>query len=187
MAKKLGFLVDTERCIGCHTCEMACKNEYQSVPEVRWRKVYPIDETKYSLPERNHLSLACNHCEEPECLRVCPVKAYTKREDGIVIHDQGRCIGCKMCKMACPYEVPQYNERLHKIEKCNMCSQRLDKGERTACVIACPAEALSVIDLNESFVYGMQIQLPGFPDPSITNPTTRFIRPVIGMQVRRDQ
>lgn len=186
MAKKLGFLVDTERCIGCHSCEMACKNEFQSEPGVRWRKVYPINEQRYSLSERNHISLACNHCERPECLRVCPVKAYTKRQDGIVMHDQRRCIGCKMCIMACPYEVPQYNVRLHKVEKCNMCSERLDRGEKTACVSGCPAEALSVIDLNEAQPYGLQIDLPGMPSPEITNPTTRFIKPVIGLQVRRD-
>lgn len=187
MAKKMGFLVDAERCIGCHTCEMACKNEYQSEPGLRWRKVYPINESKYSLPERNHISLACNHCEAPECLRVCPVKAYSKREDGIVIHDQGRCIGCKMCMMACPYEVPQYNGRLKKVEKCNMCVERLDKGQKTACTAACPVEAISVIDLNEYTKYGLQIDLPGLPDSEITKPTTRYIKPKIGMQVRRDQ
>lgn len=183
----MGFRVDIERCFGCHACEMACKNEYQLEPKIRWRKLYPINESSYSLPERNHMSLACNHCEKAECVRVCPVKAYSKREDGIVIHNQKRCIGCKMCMMACPYEVPQYNERLKKAEKCNMCAEKLDKGEQAACVAACPAEALSIIDLESDYQYDLVSELPGYPNPVITKPTTRFVKPRIGIQVRRDQ
>lgn len=187
MAKKLGFLVDSERCIGCHSCEMACKNEYQLDPKIRWRKVYPLREDNFSMPERNFMSLACNHCQEPECLRVCPVAAYTKRADGIVIQNHDRCIGCKMCIMACPYQVPQYNERYRKVEKCHMCAQKQDQGEKPACVNGCPMEAISVIDLNQFNKYGTSKTLPGFPDPQITKPTTRFIKPIIGVQIRRDR
>ncbi|MFZ5627020.1 MAG: 4Fe-4S dicluster domain-containing protein [Bacillota bacterium] len=187
MAKKLGFLVDSERCIGCHACEMACKNEYQLDPSIRWRKVYPLKEEGFPLPERNFMSLACNHCEHPECARVCPVKAYTKREDGIVIQNHDRCIGCKMCIMACPYGVPQFNERYKKVEKCHMCARRQDQGEKPACVAGCPMEALSVIDLNSFNRYGTVKSLPGFPDPSITKPATRFVKPTIGVQIRRDR
>lgn len=187
MAKRMGFIVDINRCIGCHTCEMACKNEYQLDPKVRWRKVYEINEDSYAVPERSYMSLACNHCEKPECLRVCPVKAYTTREDGIVMHDQKRCIGCKMCMMACPYEVPQYNEEKKKVEKCHMCAEKLDKGEETACVAACPAEALSTVDLEEYYRFGLSMTLPGFPDPDITKSSTRFIKFKNGIQVRRDQ
>ncbi|MBZ4687042.1 MAG: Fe-S-cluster-containing hydrogenase subunit [Clostridiales bacterium] len=187
MAKRLSFLVNTEKCIGCHSCEMACKNYYQLDPNIRWRKVYPLHEETFTLPERNFMSLACNHCAQPECLRVCPVGAYTKRKDGIVIHDHNRCIGCRLCTMACPYQVPQFNKKYKKVEKCNMCFQRIDKGENPACVDGCPMEAITVIDLNSFDELGTVEAFAGFPDPRITQPSVRFVKPQIGFQVRRDR
>ena len=88
MKKQYGFFIDTERCIGCFTCAMACKNQYHQPETVVWRQVYPISEEIYPYSERAFYSLACNHCENPACLNVCPVKAYYKREDGIVVHEQ---------------------------------------------------------------------------------------------------
>lgn len=187
MAKKLGFLVNCDRCIGCHSCEMACKNEYQHEPYIRWRKVYPLQEDAFGGPAREFASMACNHCEDPACLKACPVRAYTKREDGVVIHDQQRCIGCRMCMLACPYKVPEFNERAKKVEKCHMCAARLDRGEKPACVAGCPMEAISVIDLNADTGRQASRKLTGFPDVSITNPTTRFIKPTVGIQVRREK
>ena len=67
MAKRMGFIVDADRCIGCHTCEMACKNEYQLHPKVRWRKVYEINEESYSVPQRSFMSLACNQIGRASC------------------------------------------------------------------------------------------------------------------------
>jgi len=187
MGKQLGFLVDSERCIGCHSCEMACKNYYQLHPSLRRRKVHPIQENDYSMPERNYMSLACNHCVEPECMRVCPVGAYSKRDDGIVMHDPSRCIGCKMCIMACPYQVPQFDPEVKKVDKCKMCAQLIDKGEKPACVAGCPMEAIQIIDITSFNKYGAVKLLPGFPNPSITKPSVRFIKPTIGKQIRRDK
>lgn len=187
MTKKLGFLVNSDRCIGCHSCEVACKNEYQQEPYIRWRKVYPLGEGDFGGPAREFVSLACNHCEDPACLKACPVEAYTKRDDGIVLHNRDRCIGCRMCMMACPYKVPMFNEKTKKVEKCHMCAARQDQGEVPACVAACPMEAISVIDLNQDDPTDCERTLPGFPDVNITHPTTRFIKPVVGIQVRREQ
>lgn len=185
--KQLGFLVDSEKCVGCRGCEMACKNEYQINDKLRWRKVYTLAEEEYSAPERNHMSLACNHCVEPECGRVCPVDAYSKREDGIVLHDQSKCIGCRFCMMACPYEVPQFNEEIKKVEKCELCYKRLDAGEEPACIAGCIPGALKLIDLNQFNETEAKRILPGFPDPSITDPSVRFIPPHIGVQIRSDE
>jgi DMSO reductase iron-sulfur subunit len=187
MAKQIGFLVDTERCIGCHSCEMACKNEYQPEPKIRWRKVYPMKEDSFGIPERMFMSLACNHCEDPACLKACPVAAYTKREDGIVLHDRNRCIGCRMCMLACPYQVPQYSQEEKKVQKCHLCAERIDKGQEPACVSGCPMEAISVIDTGNFSNPGAVKTLPGFPDITVTKPATRFIRPSIGVQIRRDR
>lgn len=185
MAKKIGFLVNSDRCIGCHACELACKNEYQQEPDIRWRKVYPLKENSFGGFAREFASLACNHCVDPACLKACPAMAYVKREDGIVMHKKERCIGCKNCMLACPYKVPEFNKKTKKVEKCHMCAMRQERGEKPACVAGCPMEAISVVDITDD-IAGAERSLPGFPNVAITNPTTRFIKPVVGQQVRRD-
>ncbi|OAT84830.1 4Fe-4S dicluster domain-containing protein [Desulfotomaculum copahuensis] len=181
---QLGFLINTEKCIGCQSCEMACKNEFQTDAVVHWRRVYPVGEKNYPRPERIFMSIACNHCARPECLRVCPVQAYTKREDGIVVHNHDRCIGCRSCVMACPYRAPQYNPHYRKVEKCSLCYLRIDQGKKPACVDACSVGALQLIRLDKAAVPDTVDRMPGFPDPSITGPSVRFVPPVIGTQVR---
>lgn len=91
------FLVNSDKCIGCRGCAMACKSFNQLEPDRFWRYVYPLDKDIYPHEERAFYSLACNHCEHPACVAACPVEAYTKREDGVVVHNPERCIGCKNC------------------------------------------------------------------------------------------
>lgn len=188
MSKQLGFLHNSEKCVGCKGCEMACKNEYQIDAIPQWRKVFQLREEDFSLPTRMFISMACNHCANPECLRVCPVEAYTKRDDGIVVHDPNRCIGCRLCTMACPYDRPQFNPLKKKVEKCNLCYQRIDKGEKPACVAACIPGALELVEINDSLDQktGVLKTLPGLPSPNITTPSIRFIGPKQGKQIRRD-
>lgn len=183
--KRPAFLVDSDRCIGCHSCEMACKNEYQLDPQIRWRKVYPLPEDGFGSPGRYYMSLSCNHCADPACLKACPVIAYTKLDDGIVVHNQSRCIGCRMCLMACPYRSPQYNEKKGKVEKCHMCFERQANSQKPACVAGCPMEALSVVEAAEPIAKATAT-IPGYPDPGITQSPTKFIRPIPAIQVRRD-
>ncbi|WP_088225811.1 4Fe-4S dicluster domain-containing protein [Desulfosporosinus sp. FKB] len=188
MNKQLGFLHNSEKCVGCRGCEMACKNLYQTDISQRWRQVFQIDENAYPLPSRMFISIGCNHCSEPQCMKVCPVGAYTKRDDGIVIHDDNRCIGCRLCVMACPYGRPQFNSVINIVQKCNLCYQRVDKGEKPACVASCVAGALELVQINSSLdaKTGVLKTLPGLPSPSITNPSIRFVGPKQGKQVRRD-
>ncbi len=185
MAK--GFVVNIDRCIGCHACEIACKSFYQLEPDMSRRTVRELPETiTGGSPTRAYVSTACNHCDDPACKKACPVGAYTKREDGIVVHNPNLCIGCKMCAKACPYKVPTFNHVTQKMDKCSMCYQLQDNGEVPICVSKCPVDALEVIEVGKEHRANLVKQVDGFADTSITHPTTQFILPRTGIQVRRD-
>jgi len=187
MKKQIGFYVNSQRCIGCNTCAMACKNQYHQEVGVVWRTVYPLAEEIYPHRERAFYSLACNHCEKPTCLEVCPVEAYTKRDkDGVVVHDQDRCIGCGYCIRSCPFGVPKFNPALKKAEKCSFCWQRLDAGLKPGCVNACPTEALQLIDLETFRESGATRSAPGFPNFPQINPSVRFRAPRQPIVIRRE-
>ena len=171
------FLVNADTCIGCRTCAMACKNFNQLEPELTWRYVYPLDVRIYPHANRAFYSLACNHCENPACLHACPAATYTRRADGIVVHDPTDCLGCKNCIRCCPYGAPRFNNTTRKAEKCSLCYERLDKGLAPSCVRACPVGALSLVDLDAAPIPNTVSTPPGFPDVPLLNPGTRFILP----------
>ena len=184
--KQMGFFVDLKRCIGCFTCAMACKNQYHQDKEVIWRKVYPLAEEIYPHRERAWLSLSCNHCENPTCLAVCPVKAYSKRDkDGVVVHHQDKCIGCGNCIRSCPYGAPRYNPVLKKAEKCSLCWQRLDAGLKPACVQGCPTKALQLAEISGFDEPGTVQFIAGFPKFPDLNPSIRFRAPSQPRVIRR--
>ncbi len=187
MTKRYAFMVDMDKCIGCRGCAMACKNYNRLEPEIAWRYVYPLDEKIYPHHNRAFLSLACNHCEHPVCLTACPVKAYEKRPDGIVVHFQNRCIGCGNCIRSCPYGAPKYNASEKRAEKCSMCYERIDAGLEPACVQGCVVSAISIINLAD-FNEPNAIQYPaGYPRAVGLNPGTRFILPKMPRQVRGER
>lgn len=135
------MVIDTDRCIGCQSCSVACKRE-NSVPLGVFRTwVKSVEKGQFPHVERGHIPINCNHCEDPVCVAVCPVKATYQREDGIVLVDPHRCIGCRYCKAACPYEVRYLDPEKNIIAKCTFCHHRLDAGQLPACVEACPTGA----------------------------------------------
>ncbi|MDR0500950.1 MAG: 4Fe-4S dicluster domain-containing protein [Coriobacteriales bacterium] len=177
MGKQLGMVIDTQRCIGCHTCAVACKVE-NNLPNGNWWNRTttdggPAQDTPsgiYPNIRREYITIACQHCANPACTRVCPVGATYKREDdGVVFQDYDKCIGCRMCIAACPYtgvrsfnwEEPQYSmgyavgdadvpmHQKHTVEKCTLCAHRLARGEEPACANACPADARHFGDLGD--------------------------------------
>ncbi|WP_039944154.1 4Fe-4S dicluster domain-containing protein [Thermicanus aegyptius] len=182
MGKRYAFVIHMDRCIGCSACTLACKSYYRLQPGMVRRRVKEMPETITGAPTRAYLSTACNHCDDPACKKACPVGAYSKREDGIVVHHQDRCIGCKMCIKACPYGVPQFDPVKKKADKCSLCFERLDKGELPICVLKCPMEAIEIVDMEKENRGDLVDRVPGYADPSITHPSTRFVLPKTGLQ-----
>ena len=146
----LGFYVDLASCIGCKTCQVACKDRRDiQVAGPRLRRVDTFECGTYPEVAMFHLNISCNHCESPACVANCPTGAMYKDDDGTVQHDDEACIGCQTCVNSCPYEVPQLDEEAGVSSKCTLCFDRLDNDHRPWCVQACPAEARIVGDLND--------------------------------------
>ena len=133
----LGFTTLSDTCFGCKTCQMACANEKLLVPGVFLRRVRGFDAG--DAPKHAFLSMACNHCDDPACLAICPVGAYTKNADGLVIQVHELCIGCQQCINACPFPAPAFCEDEKKTYKCDGCVDRQAAGMEPRCVDACPA------------------------------------------------
>lgn len=148
------FYFDQTRCIGCHTCAVACMDWHNLEIGANWRKVTTREEGRSNDLHVSFLSLSCNHCDNPLCAISCPAKAITKlKENGIVVVDYTRCLGkdkCKMvCKRVCPYSAPQFGSETNaKMQKCDLCLERLKENKRPICVEACPMEALDAGPLN---------------------------------------
>jgi anaerobic dimethyl sulfoxide reductase subunit B (iron-sulfur subunit) len=149
MAKQYGFYMHTDRCVQCHACEVACKSWNNLELGVRWRRVVDFWEGKFPQVANRTISLSCMHCDQPACAAVCPAGAISKRaEYGIVTVDQQKCTGCRTCATACPFGAPQYG-RTGKMQKCNMCLDRLGQGKQPSCVETCPGEALQFGTLED--------------------------------------
>ena len=172
---KLAIAINQTRCIGCQTCAFACKMQ-NGVPEgMRWNRVLTEgcdveDGARGTFPnlERTYTPIACQHCENPACLRVCPTGATYKDDKGRVEIDYDKCIGCRMCMAACPYNArvfnwgePKYSpdfvygdssvpaRRKGVAVKCTLCKERTDRGEEPMCVACCPAKARIYGDLDD--------------------------------------
>jgi len=172
-AKKLGLVIDLDTCVGCHACAVACK-EWNSGgmsgpltdedPSGRGLCVVGLnrapgheaesDATKP--PMTLHFPRSCLHCETPACVSVCPTGAsYKRAEDGIVLVDEDKCIGCKLCSWACPYGAREYSEVEGVMKKCTLCVDRIynehipEESRQPACVQACPTRARHFGDLGD--------------------------------------
>lgn len=147
--KKWAMLVDQRRCIGCHSCTVACKSE-NNVPLGYWRSwVKGIQKGAFPHVGNLYLRRLCNQCEVPPCVQVCPVQATVRRDDGVVVMYYGKCIGCGMCIAACPYDARFFNPIRNTADKCDFCLSRIDNGLKPACVEACTSGALIFGDLAD--------------------------------------
>lgn len=148
--RRWGMVVDLGKCIGCQACTVACIMENR-VPENAFRtfvSTYEVNEGKktgtYMLPR------LCNHCAKPACIPVCPTGATFQRQDGAVVVDGDRCVGCAYCVQACPYDARFINHETGTADKCTFCVQRIDAGLLPACVETCVGGARIFGDLNDA-------------------------------------
>jgi Fe-S-cluster-containing dehydrogenase component len=157
MMKRTSIFRDPDQCIDCKACIIACKvkhmwppyNTTGAIPEptgVNLLKVYPYgpEMGADNKVHQSFVSIACMHCEDPPCIKVCPSSAiYKDAETHITLVEAGRCIGCKACLWVCPYGAPNFSEK-GKMVLCDLCIDRLRGGKKTACEATCQASAIMV-------------------------------------------
>ena len=181
MAKQLAFSIDLNKCSGCKACQVACKDKSSLPIGVRWRRVFQyeggewLNQNGQMVPSNVYaysVSSACMHCVKPICMEVCPASAISKRDDGIVVIDPDRCIGCRYCSWACPYGAPQFNEDMGYMTKCDFCQDLQAKGQNPVCVDACPMRALEVGEMDElQAKYGNNAAIEPLPTADLTSPS----------------
>ncbi|MGC2237031.1 MAG: NrfD/PsrC family molybdoenzyme membrane anchor subunit [Pyrinomonadaceae bacterium] len=143
-----GFIIDNRKCIGCHACTVACKAEHEVPVGVNRTWVKYIEKGTFPDTRRLFSVMRCNHCADAPCVEICPVTALFTRNDGIVDFDSRRCIGCKACTQACPYDALYMHPDEHTAAKCNYCTHRVDIGLEPACVNVCPEHAIISGDMD---------------------------------------
>lgn len=167
---RLGMVIDLKRCIGCNACTIACKAENATPPGVFWSRVLEREVGKFPSAKRIFLPILCNHCKSPPCKEVCPTGATYQDENGIVLIDYDKCIGCRACMAACPYEVRYFWDdrrtyypgyitpfeavgyakfQVGVVQKCTFCQHRLEQGLEPACVVTCPTNCRFIGDLED--------------------------------------
>jgi Fe-S-cluster-containing dehydrogenase component len=145
---KYAFVIDQRKCIGCHACTVACKAEHDVPIGVYRTWVKYIEKGEFPHSRRYFLVNRCNHCDDAPCVAICPTKALYKRGDGIVDFDSSRCIGCKYCMQACPYDALYIDPYSQTAAKCNYCAHRTEVGLEPACVVVCPERAIVAGDMH---------------------------------------
>lgn len=146
---RLGFLLDSASCIGCHACTVACKAEHDVPLGVNRTWVKYVEHGEFPSVARSFTVMRCNHCDDAPCTAICPTDALFRAANGVVDFDDRNCIGCKACMNACPYDAVHINPATNTAQKCNFCNHRIDQGLEPSCVVVCPTHAIRVADLDD--------------------------------------
>ena len=144
MDKRYRFENNPELCIQCHACETACRTWNKVEIPLTFRKVVAYEEGNFPFLHIIYRSQSCRHCDQPGCIKVCPADAIAKMENGSVVVDRSKCIGCMACKEACSYNIPQFGSD-GRMQKCNMCHETEFEDQKFPCARMCPTGALRVI------------------------------------------
>ncbi|MCY4068234.1 MAG: polysulfide reductase NrfD [Acidimicrobiaceae bacterium] len=146
---RLGFLLDSASCIGCHACTVACKAEHGVALGVNRTWVKYIETGTFPDVGRHFSVMRCNHCDNAPCITICPTNALFRADNGVVDFDDRSCIGCKGCMNACPYDALYINPATNTAHKCNFCNHRIEQNLEPSCVVVCPTHAIKVADLDD--------------------------------------
>jgi anaerobic dimethyl sulfoxide reductase subunit B (iron-sulfur subunit) len=157
MVNQYAFLVNSDACSGCKTCQVACKDKNDLPVGLHWRRVFEVtagdwqqrDAAWVTTVVAYNVSATCHHCLNPACIPCCPTEAIAKTETGIVLIDESACRNCHACELACPYGAIQFNPARNTTMKCDFCVDLLDMGQPPACVAGCPNRALDFGDLSD--------------------------------------
>ena len=146
---KYAMVIDQSRCIGCMACIVACKAENDVPPEMFRTRVLDITKGKFPKLRTEYRSELCNHCDEAQCVTACPTGASYNSDDGTVQIDRKKCVGCKACLAACPYDARYINHEHGYADKCTFCTHRVEKGLEPACVATCVGRSRIFGDLSD--------------------------------------
>lgn len=146
---RLGFALLSDSCIGCHACTVACKSEHDVPLGVNRTWVKYVETGEFPNTGRSFSVMRCNHCDDAPCITICPTRALHRAPNGVVDFDDSRCIGCKACMNACPYDAIYINPATNTAHKCNFCNHRVEVGLEPACVVVCPTHAIVTGDLDD--------------------------------------
>ena len=146
---RLGFVLDSGTCIGCHACTVACKSEHDVPLGVNRTWLKYVETGSFPETDRSFSVMRCNHCQDAPCMEICPTSALYRADNGVVDFNDADCIGCKGCMNACPYDAIYINPATSTAHKCNFCNHRVTEGLEPACVIVCPTQAIRVGDLDD--------------------------------------
>ena len=202
-SKRWGMVIDLNRCVGCQTCTIACKQANDTLPGVQWRRVIDIEQGKFPDVERLFMVTGCQHCAEPPCVPVCPTGATRQREDGLVTMDYDICIGCAYCAVSCPYDArtivheekgyyddttltkqeraTAHPERLGVAQKCTFCKERVDDGVAAGLVPGVDPEATPACSAS---CISQAIQFGNFNDP--TSHVSQLVKDSPSLQLNAD-